>query len=113
MFQQKHRLRHERDIEHVRRGGRSVGTKYIHIKYRASEGAHWRATIVASQKVSKLAVVRNRLKRQTRALLEPLIKKMASPLDIVIILRPGIHTLSQETIATQLKQLITEIARGK
>jgi ribonuclease P protein component len=111
MFAQRHRLRHERDIERVRRSGRSVGTKYIHIKYRQAEGAHWRATVVTSQKVSKLAVVRNRLKRQTRAIIEPLMKKVKTPFDLVIILHKGIHTLPPKTIATQLKQLITEITR--
>lgn len=65
--------------------------------------------IVVSQKVSKRAVVRNRLKRQVRAILAGFIPDFKPHLWVVINLRPGAEQCEYGEFLRELKQLFTQL----
>ncbi len=65
--------------------------------------------IVVSQKVSKRAVVRNRLKRQVRAIMAQLLPQLTPHLWIVVNLRPGAEQCEYGDFLQELKQLFTQL----
>ena len=64
--------------------------------------------ISISQKVSKRAVVRNRIKRQIRAALYPLLPEMRPGWYCVIVVRPGAVQCDYQQFLQELKQLLTD-----
>jgi ribonuclease P protein component len=64
--------------------------------------------ISISQKVSKRAVVRNRIKRQIRAALYPLLPQMGSGWYCVIVVKPGAVECDYQQFLQELKQLLTD-----
>jgi ribonuclease P protein component len=119
------RLRHSRDFSRVYRFGRKAVSAHLIIRVLAdspqaqslqAEPLSLAATvvpvrvgIVVSQKVSKRAVVRNRLKRQVRAIMGRLIPHLQPHLWIVINLRPGADQCEYGEFLRELKQLFTQL----
>lgn len=68
-----------------------------------------RIGITISQKVSKRAVVRNRIKRQVRAACRELLPQMALGWDIVVIVRAEAVQCDYHQFLQQLKQLFTKV----
>jgi len=67
-----------------------------------------RIGISISQKVSKKAVVRNRIKRQIRAALRQLLPRMAPGWLVVIVVRPSACECDYVEILRELEQLLVE-----
>ena len=77
MFSKEHRLAKTKDISLVYTRGRSFFSPFFVVKFmRQSKGVN-RFTVVVSTKVSKKAVVRNRLKRVVREYIRLHITKLA------------------------------------
>ncbi len=70
MFPKKHRLAKNKDVRQTFARGRSFFNTFFRIKYRKKAERPLRITVVVSTKVSKKAVLRNRLKRIVRELLK-------------------------------------------
>jgi ribonuclease P protein component len=62
--------------------------------------------ISISQKVSKRATVRNRIKRQLRAACRQLLPQLPNGWDVVIVVRPGIAPCDYHQFLQELKQLL-------
>lgn len=67
-----------------------------------------RIGISISQKVSKRAVVRNRIKRQLRAILRGLLPHLQPGWDLVIVVRPTAVECDYQQFLQELKQLLSE-----
>lgn len=67
-----------------------------------------RIGISISQKVSKRAVVRNRLKRQLRAACSQLLPQIEPGRDLVLVVRSTALKCSYQQFLQQLKQLFTQ-----
>lgn len=115
MLPQKNRLRHPEDFTAVyRRGSRCHGT---HLTLRAlfiQGGAvgespiPTRMGISISQKVSKRAVVRNRIKRQIRAGWRHLLPRLKPGWDVVIVVQPAAVGCNYGEFLRELEQLLVE-----
>jgi ribonuclease P protein component len=70
--------------------------------------------ISISKKVSKLAVVRNRLKRQVKAALRSLLPRLQPGWTVVIVVRSSLITCNYWQILRELEQLLrkAEVIRG-
>ncbi|HEY9631385.1 MAG: ribonuclease P protein component [Oscillatoriophycideae cyanobacterium NC_groundwater_1537_Pr4_S-0.65um_50_18] len=70
--------------------------------------------ISISQKVSKRAVVRNRIKRRLRAAFRALLPQILSGWQIVIVVKPGATQCDYEQFLQELKQLLikAEVMHG-
>lgn len=67
-----------------------------------------RIGISISLKVSKKAVVRNRIKRQIRAILRHLLPQISPGWNLVVVVRPGASECDYAQFLRELKQLLAE-----
>ncbi len=104
VFPSVNRLRNEKDIKTLFAKGRSVFDLTLGIRFFPNNLPVTRFTVVVGTKISKRAVVRNRLKRRIRGIVE---RKMG-------ILKPGFDVLflvKKETITQTHAQLVEQIER--
>jgi ribonuclease P protein component len=73
-----------------------------------------RIGISISQKVSKRAVIRNRIKRQIRAILQQFLPQIPPGWQLVIIVKPSATQCGYEQFLQELKQLLisAEVING-
>ena len=81
-----------------------VSNRHILLLARESSHQHPRVGLVFSKKNVRLAVQRNRLKRLVRESFR-LHQHKLEPLDIVVLSRPGISELDNQTFTKQLEKL--------
>ena len=65
--------------------------------------------ITVSKKVSKHAVVRNRLKRQVSAAIQQLLPQMKANFWVVVVVRPSGVDCTYHQFLQELRQLLTEL----
>jgi ribonuclease P protein component len=119
-----HRLRRSRDFSQVYRQGRKAASAHLLVRVCSltptanakpevpSDPAppiSPRIGIVVSLKVHKRAVVRNRLKRQVRAALRPLLPRLRPAQWIVISLKPEATECEYGEFLRELEQLFTKL----
>ncbi len=83
------RLSREQDFKTIFKVGRRYQGMYYLIRVLPNNRDFSRVSVVVSLKVSKKAVIRNRLKRQTRAIVEKFWNQIATPSDILITVHSG------------------------
>lgn len=92
MLPKVNRLKKNKDFERVFKKGRLLKEDFLILKTIPNDLKNSRFGFIVSQKVSKKAVLRNKIKRWLRvAVLSQLKKgdKIQKPADIVIIVKPG------------------------
>ena len=87
MLPKENRLRHEKDIQALFANGKGVFGIYLSLKFKKNNLSDSRFAMVAGVKVSKKAVVRNRLKRQVRAIVHTHLESIARGFDVAILIR--------------------------
>ncbi|MEM1310923.1 MAG: ribonuclease P protein component [Cyanobacteria bacterium P01_H01_bin.153] len=109
-----YRLTRAKEFSQVYQSGQQASTKHLVVKYLKPLGKPpqigcSRFGITISQKVSKRAVVRNRLKRQVRAALQILIPRLQSGLWVVVVLRRAAVECDYWQFLQELEQLFLEL----
>src|SRR3990167_4868525 len=102
------RLRRTRDIQKVRTG-HSLGSRALHIRFLPNGLVKSRATVVVSQRTAKSAVVRNRVKRQIRAVLAVLMPRITPPHDLLVIVHRSALQLSTPEINKNISALLARL----
>lgn len=102
MLARDQRLRKERDIAKVYRQGRYGGGANIQVKTLAIGRPASRAAIVVSKKVSKSAVVRNRIRRRLAAILRERWQTVRPGCDIVVTVKADISATPPATLTAEL-----------
>lgn len=102
MLPQANRLRLESDIKTLFARGKSVFGSWVGMKFRKNNLPVSRFAVVAGVKVSKKAVVRNRLKRQVRAIVQEVLPHIAPGYDVLLFLKPGGVDKTFEQLKTQV-----------
>lgn len=87
MLPRKYRLTAEKDFNRIFKHGRSVHGQGIGLKVAPNRLEVSRFAFVVSTKVSKKAVVRNRLKRQMRETVHEVLKDVKQGMDVVVMAR--------------------------
>jgi ribonuclease P protein component len=87
MLPAEHRLKLERDIKTLMARGKSVFGLLVGMKFRVNSLPVSRFAVAAGVKVSKKAVVRNRLKRQVRAIVHEVLEKITPGYDVLLFLK--------------------------
>lgn len=85
MLKAENRLRHDQDFKNVFNKGRSVFDAICGIKFVKNRHDYSRFAVVVGTKVSKSAVVRNRVRRQYRAILRENLAKMLPGFDVILL----------------------------
>ena len=103
MLKKVNRLAKDKDIQKTFARGRAFFSPFFTVKY-LSGGENVRFTVVVSTKVSKRAVVRNRLKRLVREYLRINIKDFKKG-DHVLTVKPKAVSLPEDQLIPNLKKL--------
>ncbi|MFA6428568.1 MAG: ribonuclease P protein component [Candidatus Buchananbacteria bacterium] len=106
MIRRANRLHLSQDIARVLRYGKSSVNSSLTLKVLANQQAQARFTIIISTKVSKKAVVRNKIKRWLREVIKQEMELLKSANDLVIIVKPGIKEL-KDYLA--VKEVVIEV----
>ncbi|MBU1146346.1 ribonuclease P protein component [Patescibacteria group bacterium] len=89
MLPKPHRLLSEKDFQKIWKRGSSFYTKTLGFKVLKNNFSVSRFGIVVGTKISKLATVRNRAKRQIREIIQENLKKITPGYDFVITVLPA------------------------
>ncbi|MFC1663124.1 ribonuclease P protein component [Patescibacteria group bacterium] len=84
------RLKKQTDFTQIRKRGRTATSRLITLRWAQLDKNNTAVAIVASQKISKKAVIRNRAKRRLRSIINKFFKKIKTGNSIIIIARPPI-----------------------
>ncbi|MGF1457823.1 MAG: ribonuclease P protein component [Leptolyngbyaceae cyanobacterium] len=109
-----HRLNRTREFSQVYRVGRQASTghlvvRVLNVSEDSTSTVCSRFGITISQKVSKRAVVRNRLKRQVRAALQTLLPQLSPGLWVVVVLRSAATQCDYWQFLRELEKLFLDL----
>lgn len=103
------RLKHWKDFQSVYQQGRRYrGSQLILRVLKDPSLTHSRFGIAVSKKVSKTAVIRNRLKRQVRGVILSLLPHIQPGWNVVIVVLPQAVTCKYEHFLGELEQLFNQ-----
>lgn len=104
-----HRLNKRRDFQQVyAQGLKRYGRYFILRAWPTSTNDPTQIGISIGKKVSKKAVVRNRIKRQIRAAVRQYLPNLKPGWKIVIVVKSEAQTCEYEHFLRELKQLLTQ-----
>ena len=109
MLPNQNRLRRREDFAKVYTSGDRYRGKYLNLRilFEINVPLITRVGIVVSKKVSKLAVSRNRFKRQLRAIFRQLLSQLKQGLQIVVTVTPVQSKPSYQELWDDLNKLLT------
>lgn len=102
-------LRKNKDFDAVFKEGKSFYGRLLGIKVRKNNLDHNRYGILLSNKVSKLAVIRNKYKRRIRAIIFNENNLAKQGFDVVIIVFPLILNKNYSEIDTEIKNIFNKL----
>ena len=91
MLPAQNRLRHEKDIKALFSEGKGVFDAACGLKYRKNGHKETRFAVVVGMKVSKNAVVRNKVRRRIRSVIEARLPTIKGGFDVAFLTRPGVE----------------------
>lgn len=106
MLAQNNRLRRASDIGRVFRRGNSGSAEQLHLKAFSSGQGSSRLAVVVGKKVSKKAVVRNRIRRRVKGMMEPLLSSLSPTRDIVVYIRNDVSSNESDNLRAQLAKCL-------
>ncbi len=102
------RILKNRDFTKIIKNGQKYHTPTLSFYWQKNQDNNFRIGITISKKVSKLAVVRNKIKRQLSAILQNQYNEDRK-LDIVIIVKPNSIENTFEEFEKEIKKFINHI----
>lgn len=102
MLQQSRRLRKSREIERVYRQGRFGAAGSLHVKALVLPGPATRVAVVVAKKISKKAVVRNRIRRRLLEIIAQHWATLRPGCAIVVTVRAEVSELKQAELERSL-----------
>lgn len=112
MLFSQNRLRKKKDIENVlkNKSSRSVALSFLSVRYLANNLPYSRIGFVVSKKISKKAVVRNKIKRQLREICRNIVKDFGGGVDVIVFTKPEIIKQDFIQIKNVLESLLKKIS---
>ncbi len=113
MFAKTNRLTKDKEFDNVfdppTGGGKASYDKILGLKVAKNNLAKNRFGVVVSNKISKKAVERNRIKRQIRGAVEKNMPNMKAGYDCVIIAQPGITESNYQEIRKSVESHLKKL----
>lgn len=106
MLHTQNRLRARRDFASVYSKGKAYHTPLLRVNVLSHPEMATRFGVVISNSVAKSAVVRNRKKRQVRAILQTLLPRVQPGHDVIIAFKVPGSTASYAALASDLALLL-------
>jgi len=105
MLKKSFRLKKAKDFQKIFKEGKLIKDDFLLLRFVANNRKESRIGIMVSQKVSKKAVLRNKIKRRIRAIIFNNLLKIKKGFDILIIVLPGF----EEKNFAQINELIKRV----
>jgi len=105
MLAKENRLTKKKDFSLIFKKGLGVKEGFLFIKTTLNRSGESRFAFVVSQKVSKSAVVRNKIRRILKELIKGHLEQTKTGIDGVLIVYPGIDYKKKDEIADKLEKL--------
>lgn len=115
MLPKANRLSKKKDFEMVFKKGKGFKEDFLILRFVSSKTKRARFGIIVSQKISKKATIRNKIKRMIRTIIKPKMSKIKKEADIVFLALPGLENKDfweiEETINKLFKKakLISDV----
>lgn len=106
MLSKKHRLSKSVDVKKTTAKGRSFFNPFFVIKSLPSDSV--KATVIVSNKVSKSAVARNKIKRMVREELKKALPRI-KPGNYAIIIKPAAAKISMDELKTEMTSSLQKL----
>ncbi|MBI2068694.1 MAG: ribonuclease P protein component [Candidatus Yanofskybacteria bacterium] len=104
----KNRLKKKKDFEGVFKQGKAVKGNFLFVKYRKNGSGYPRIAFIVSSKVSRKAVVRNRIRRILSDISRTRLKELG-PVDIILIADKKIIEAPREKIEQDLESIFRKL----
>lgn len=108
VLSKEHRLKRKKDFERVLKKGKLLVKDFLILKTTKNNLKTTRIGLVVSQKVSKKAVLRNKVKRKIRAGVGANIKKIKLGYDLIFFAKKSIEKKSFSEIKKVVENLIVQ-----
>ena len=105
MLSKKYKITKKKDFENIFRQGASFKEGNLILKTNHNSFGINRFALIVSQKVSKKATVRNRIRRQLKELIRPQARNMKKGMDCLFIVLPGLEKENFQGLAKILNNL--------
>jgi len=92
MLAKGNRLKNKKDLENVFKKGESFKEDFLILKVVPNYSILIRFGFIVSQKISKKATLRNKIRRKLSELVRLKMKKLKKGIDVVLMTLPGIET---------------------
>ena len=109
MLPKGNRIRKTREFERVFASKQSIPGRLLRLVYTSNNLPITRYGIIISTKVSKKAVVRNKLRRRLQAIISRCIEQLLPPKDIVIICSQLAGKAEYRDIEIDLKRVLEKV----
>lgn len=106
MLPVQHRLRQKKDFQKLFRHGKPYFSRFFTLKIRPNQLPETRFAFIVSNKVTKKAVERNRLKRQLRHIILLRLKQIQQGFDAVVIARSIAQGQSADVLGRETDYLL-------
>jgi len=106
MLAKKYRISKDKEFQNIYKKGHIIYNPFFNIKFLPNNLRNSRFGIVISTKISKKAVVRNKSRRQIKAVICNNLNNIKPGFDIVVLTKPAITTANQEKISQTLISLL-------
>lgn len=107
MISTTHRFHRRSDIQRLHRTGRTIRGQHFSLRFMPGAKQHYRAAVVVSRKVSKSAVVRNRIRRRIYEQLRLQAGDMKTAADMAfIVYDESLATMPADKLATATGSLL-------
>ncbi len=91
MLPQVNRLKKEKDFDKVFKKGKSFKNSFLILRILQNNLKESHFGFIVSKKVSKKAILRNKIKRRLRDIIRQNIKNIKKGIDVVLIVLPGLE----------------------
>jgi ribonuclease P protein component len=108
MLPQENRLKKKKDFEKVFKMGKGYREDFLFLKTTKNNLKESRFGFIVSKKISNKAVIRNKIKRRLRAIIQKKIPRMKKGMDIVIVTLPGIEDKSFQEIEKNVNKIFAK-----
>ena len=105
MLPKQYRLTKNKDFARVAQQGKIIFSHVLNLKFIKNNLNYSRFGIIVSLKVSKKAVIRNKIKRRIRAILKENLFNIIQNYDFMILTKSGIENLDYSQIKSVLLKL--------
>jgi len=110
MLAKMYRLAKQKDFDNVFKRGKPVFSTNLKIKFVTNERKNSRLAFVVSNKISKKATVRNKLRRQMSEIVRTNLKMIKMGYDVVVVVKQSILKRNFEQIE---KELLADLKKAK